>query len=125
MLDFYKTEWHGSFDGTDEELSRLLSRASDTVNHAIYMSGCTVEQVPESVRVPVYKAVCAQVDYIESCGGIESMTEGGYSSVTLGKFSYSGGATAGEQSSSAASLCTMSQDYLMPTGLLYRGVAVL
>ena len=124
MLDFYKTEWYGSFDGTDEELSKLLSCASDIVDHAIYMSGYTVEQVPESVRIPVYKAVCAQADHIESCGGVESLTEGGYSSVTLGKFSYSG-ASAGEQSSSAASLCTMAQDYLMPTGLLYRGVAVL
>lgn len=125
MLEFYKAEWHGSFAGTDEELSRLLSRASDIVDSAICMSGFAVADIPEPFRASVYKAVCAQADCIDSMGGTESLTESGYSSVSLGKFSYSeGSASGGTQSSSAVSLCALSRAYLEPTGLLYRGVAV-
>lgn len=125
MLEFYKTEWNPDFDGTDEELTKLLSRAADVVNQSICLSGYTVETVPEKLRPAVSKAVCAQADYIESCGGVESLTEGAYSSVSLGKFSYSGGGSASGESASGASLCILAERYLLPTGLLYRGVAVL
>ncbi|MBR6618633.1 MAG: hypothetical protein IKL00_12315 [Oscillospiraceae bacterium] len=124
MLDFYRNEWHGSFNGTEEELSLLLSRAADAVNNAIILSGYTVDSVPEILKQSVCKAVCAQADYIESQGGVESLTEGSYSSVTLGRFSYSDGTQNGAVSASGGSLCILAKDYLESTGLLYRGVAV-
>ena len=125
MLDFYKSEWHGNFDGTDEELSLLLSRATDIVNNAICMSGHTVGTVPEILSERVNKAVCAQTDYIISQGGAESLTDSLYGSVSLGKFSYTGGSSNGSEGSSAVSLCKLAESYLVPTGLLYRGVSVL
>lgn len=124
MLDFYKNDWHGSFDGTDEELTQLLSRAADIVDNAICMSGYTVSTASEIYGERVKKAVCAQTDYIISLGGAESLTEGSYSSVSLGKFSYSGSSSGDSESSSAASLCELAESYLLPTGLLYRGVSV-
>ena len=124
MTDFYRTIWNGSFDGTEEELSLLLSRASDAVDNAIAMSGYTVGTVPEILAAPVKKAVCAQADHIEAQGGAESLTDGSYSSVTLGRFSYSAGSESGSASASGASLCVLAESYLAPTGLLYRGVAV-
>ncbi|MBE6826383.1 MAG: hypothetical protein E7511_05820 [Ruminococcus sp.] len=123
MLDFYKNEWHGSFSGTDEALSLLLSRAADIVDCAIFPSGFTVEEIPVLFRRSVYSAVCAQADRIDSMGGAESLTESGYSSVTLGKFSYSEGSST--QSSDAFSLCALAKGYLESVGLLYRGVAVM
>ncbi|MBE6855877.1 MAG: hypothetical protein E7500_00395 [Ruminococcus sp.] len=125
MLDFYKNVWHGSFDGADEELTQLLSRASDIVDNAICMSGYTVSTVPEIYGERVKKAICVQTDHIIFLGGIESITEGSYSSVSLGKFSYSDNASGESKNSSATSLCDLAENYLLPTGLLYRGVSVL
>ena len=124
MIDFYKTKWEGRFDGTDEELSLLLSRSADVIDNAIALSGFTVDTVPETLRERVYKAVCAHADYIDSSGGVESLSDSGFSSVSLGKFSYSSDSS-GNKNNGAVTLCPLAQGYLAPTGLLYRGAAIL
>lgn len=124
MIDFYKNNWHGSFDGTDEELSLLLSRCTDIVNNAIAFSGYTVDTVPDIFKARVSKAVCAHADYIDNNGGIDSLTDNSYNSVSLGKFSYSTD-TSGNKNNGSVTLCLLAQGYLAPTGLLYRGAAVL
>ena len=124
MTSFYKNEWHGTFDGTDEELSLLLSRSVDIVDNAIALSGYTVDTVPEIFKARICKAVCAHADYIDSNGGVESLSDSGFSSVSLGKFSYSSDSS-GNKNNGAVTLCPLAQGYLAPTGLLYRGAAVL
>ena len=119
LLTFYRSTWQGAFDGTDEELSVLLSRAADVIDNEIYLSGETVEDIPEMYSNRVYKAVCAQAEYIESSGGADGMNDVGYSSVSLGKFSYSGGS--GESSGASCTVCQQARQYLLPTGLLYKG----
>lgn len=119
MITFYRDIWKGAFDGTDEELSLLLSRSADIVNNTIAFSGFTVETVPEIHKDRVWKAVCSHADYIDSMGGVECMSESGYSSASLGNFSYSAESTGNP---SAFVLCTLAREYLAPTGLLYRGV---
>lgn len=123
IIDFYKNQWQGSFDGTDEELKMLLSRTADIVDNAIALSGYTAETVPETLKTRVCKAICAHADYIYSNGGIESLTENTYNSVSLGKFSYSAD-TSGNKDNGALTLCPLAAGYLAPTGLLYRGVTV-
>lgn len=127
MTGFYHNQWNGSFDGTEEELALLLSRAADIVDNAISISGYTVKTVPQLWHDRVYKAVCAQADFIEAQGGAESLTESPYSSVTLGKFSYTKAASNASENTSGTSaevLCPLAHSYLAPTGLLYRGVTV-
>lgn len=119
--DYYINEWGGRADGTERELKTLVSRAVDVIDNAIYLSGKTVA---ESTDSRVFKAVCAQADYILSCGGIDCMNENGGGSVSLGKFSYSEG-SGGGSSASACTLCEQAREYLIPTGLLYKGVSVL
>ena len=123
MITFYKSEWGGDFGGSDEELKALLFRAELIVNNAVMMSGVTVEAAPETLKKPLYSAVCAQADYIAENGGVAALSEqnsGG--SVTLGKFSYSGGSEGG---GSLLSLCPQAVSLLECTGLLYKGVSVL
>lgn len=124
MTDFYKNIWHGSFDGTDEELSLLLSRAKDIINNAISFSGYDVDTVPDIFKARVCKAVCAHADYIANSGGIDILTDNSYNSVSLGKFSYSVNGS-DNKDNGAVTLCPLAQGYLAPTGLLYRGVRVL
>lgn len=123
-LSFYKEQWHGSFDGTDEELALLLSRAADIVNNAIAFSGFTVDTAPEIFKTQVCKAVCAHADFINGSGGVESLTDNAYNSASLGKFSYSSDSS-GDKNSGSSVLCTLAEEYLVPTGLLHRGVNVL
>ena len=121
--EYYKTVWGGDFGGSDEELAALLSRGEIIVNNAVMMSGITVETAPEALIKPLYSAVCAQADYIGENGGISALSEsnsGG--SVSLGKFSYSGGP---EGAGSLLSLCPQAVSLLECTGLLYKGVSVL
>lgn len=124
MITFYKSEWSGDFGGSDEELKALLFRAEIIVNNAVMMSGVTVETAPEALKKPLYSAVCAQADYIAGNGGVAALSEqnsGG--SVTLGKFSYSGGNT--DSGVSLCGLCPQAVSLLECTGLLYKGVSVL
>lgn len=125
MIDFYKNTWHGGFDGTDEELSTLLLRAGDIVDNAIALSGYTISTAPDIFSERVKKAVCAQADFIESNGGVDSLTEGSYASATLGRFSYSESLQSGSESATVSNLCALSLEYLAPTGLLYKGAAIL
>lgn len=121
--EYYKTVWGGDFGCSDEALAALLSRAEIIVNNAVMMSGVTVETAPEALKNPLYSAVCAQADYISENGGISALSEsnsGG--SVSLGKFSYSGGS---EGAGSLLSLCPQAVSLLECTGLLYKGVSVL
>lgn len=122
--EFYSSVWLGNVTDT-ETIERLLSRAVDVINGAIYLTGFTVETVPERLQTAVYKAVCAQADYIDSLGGVEAMSDSGnMTSVSLGRFSYSvgSGSSASGGSGSAVSLCEQARLLLLPTGLLYRGV---
>lgn len=126
LTEFYRQKWDGGFSGTEKELETLLSRAADVVNNAIYLSGEEVESVPDELQDRVFKAICAQADYIDSVGGIDCMNESGGGSVSLGSFSYSdrGSASSSSSEDRACQLCSQAETYLLPTGLLYKGVSV-
>lgn len=124
LTEYYKNVWGGDFGGSDEELAALLSRAEIIANNAVMMSGVTVETAPETLQKPLYSAVCAQADYISENGGIAALSESGFGgSVSLGKFSYSGGNAEG--GGSLCGLCPQAFSLLECTGLLYKGVSVL
>lgn len=123
LINFYRTVWWGSFEGGDNELEILLSRAADVVNNAIYHSGEEVESISEAYKTKVFKAVCAQADYIDSIGGIETMNESTCGSVSLGNFSYTEGSGSGSDKM-GCTLCRQAEGFLMSAGLLYKGVNV-
>lgn len=124
LINFYRTVWRGSFEGGDNELETLLSRAEDVVNNAIYLSGEEAESVSEAYKIKVFKAVCAQADYIDSVGGIESMSESTGGSVSLGNFSYTESGSGSSSDKMGCTLCKQAESYLMSAGLLYKGVSV-
>ena len=127
LMKFYRQKWDGGFSGTEMELKILLSRAAEVIDNAIYLSGVTVKAVPKPLQDRVYRAICAQADYIDSVGGVDCMNDSGGGSVSLGSFSYSdrGSASGGSSEDRACCLCSQAETYLLPTGLLYKGVRVL
>ena len=127
--EYYSANW-GSWTDSDE-LTAALKRAEIIVDREIFPSGYTASTVPEVWRTAAQNAVCAQAEFILENGGVSALsetTDGG--SVTLGKFSYSGGGSpaggsSGNSGGSAGnSLCGQALALLEPTGLLYRGVRI-
>lgn len=128
--EYYSENWGGWSD--TEELTAALRRAEIIVDREIFPSGYTVSTVPEAWRTAAQNAVCAQAEFILENGGVPALsetTDGG--SVSLGKFSYSGGggspaggSSGGSGGSAANSLCVQALALLESTGLLYRGVRI-
>ena len=127
--EYYSENWGGWTDS--DELTAALKRAELIVDREIFPSGYTVATTPKVWRTAAQNAVCAQAEFILENGGVSALsetTDGG--SVTLGKFSYSGGGSpaggsSGNSGGSAAnSLCAQALALLEPTGLLYRGVRI-
>ena len=121
--EYYTENWGGWTD--TEELTAALSRAEMIVDREIFPSGYTVATAPEVWRTAAQNAVCAQAEFILENGGVPALsetTDGG--SVSLGKFSYSGGSSGGSGGSAVNSLCSQALALLEPTGLLYRGVRI-
>lgn len=127
--EYYSANW-GSWTDSDE-LTAALRRAEIIVDREIFPSGYTASTVPEVWRTAAQNAVCAQAEFILENGGVSALsetTDGG--SVTLGKFSYSGGgspaggSSGGSGGSAVNSLCGQALALLEPTGLLYRGVRI-
>lgn len=120
----YYTEHWGGWTDTDE-LTAALSRAELIVDREIFPSGYTVATAPEVWRTAAQNAVCAQAEFILENGGVPALsetTDGG--SVSLGKFSYSGGGVTASGGAAVNSLCSQALALLEPTGLLYRGVRI-
>ena len=117
--EYYSENWGGWTDS--DELTAALKRAELIVDREIFPSGYTVAATPEVWRTAAQNAVCAQAEFILENGGVSALSE----TVTLGKFSYSGGGSSGNSGGSAAnSLCAQALALLEPTGLLYRGVRI-
>lgn len=87
MIEFYKNIWKGNFDGSDKELEKLLSVSSDIISNEIFLSGYTIEEIPDIFSDSVKKAICSQADFISNNGGIEALNNH-IQSVTVGKFSF-------------------------------------
>lgn len=121
--EYYSESWGGWAD--TDELTAALRRAEIIVDRELFPSGYTVSTVPEAWRTAAQNAVCAQAEFILENGGVPALsetTDGG--SVSLGKFSYSGGTSGSSGGSAVNSLCDQALALLEPTGLLYRGVRI-
>lgn len=103
-----------------DDLGVLLDRASDIVRqHTLYRLD-DIDFLPSFMQENVRKAVCAQAEFIDQNGGLDSLCSGAAASFSIGKFSMSGGAAgSGSNRSPAASPLMLS--YLEAVGLLYRG----
>lgn len=121
--EYYTQHWDSGYSGDTDELTAALERAEMIVDREIFLSGYSAAAVPDVLRDAVSRAVCAQAEFIIENGGVSALSETSDGSVSLGKFSYSGGA--GTKGASAANqLCGQACALLEPTGLLFRGVSL-
>ncbi|MDY4007495.1 MAG: hypothetical protein SOY94_01350 [Candidatus Limiplasma sp.] len=76
------------------DFSPCEAMACETIHaHTLYAYvGRDVESLPDTIRDRLKLAVALQTQGISHGGGVEALGDSGMSSVSLGKFSYSGGA---------------------------------
>lgn len=119
-VDYYKDVYCGETTDTDEELTKLIVRASDDVNAAAeWRIDEDIADMPTVVKNLIYKATAAQTEWYVLNG--ETYNDDDSTSVTISKFSYGSRST---QSSSKSNnpLCRRAMMYLSQTGLMYRGI---
>lgn len=115
---YYKDVYKGA--ETDDDLGVLLDRASDIVRQRSLYKLDDIEALPFFMQDNVRKAVCAQAEFIDAGGGLDTLCSGSAAGFSIGKFSMSGNASGnGRDRSPAAS--PLMQSYLEAVGLLYRG----
>lgn len=122
LKTWYSSGYRGSYV-SENDLDKLLPRAYDIVNNAVYLSGYTAEAVPEFISEAVKNAICAETDYLYGHGGIEGLSSGeSAGSMSLGAFSYSDGKAESMTADRLSIICAQARSFLLPTGLLRKGV---
>lgn len=118
---------------SDTDFDRLAPYAHDIIDQVCgyRIDFCTLSDFDKQ---QVRKAVAAQVDMLYEQGGIEAVmgwgASSGANSVSIGKFSYSGGVATSEMSTDRMNtingipVSPLVEGYLLPTNLLYAGVDV-
>lgn len=116
--EYYRDVYHG--DAPEDELPSLIERAEDIIG-GMFFREPDISALSERQAELLRKAVAAQVDYLDELGGVSAASSGMLSQATLGKFSYSGGASGG--SCNSLNVCPLSVSLLERAGLLGRGIA--
>ena len=112
----YYTETYKGVSVDEADFPALELRASEIIDdltmYKVAQSG--LSNYPIFIQGQFKKAVCAQIDYIDSMGGVDVLDEAPMQSMGLGKFNYSSSNTAGNGSSNVSSRV---KSLLFPTGL--------
>ena len=119
----YYTEIYKGKSVDEADFPSLESRASEIIDDlTMYkVAQRDLGSYDAFVQEQFKKAVCAQIDYIDSVGGIDVLDEDPFQSVGLGKFSYSKAQTS-RSGTSSSNISNRAKSLLRPTGLLYRGL---
>ena len=119
-LTFYK----GTYGGTvipDADVPTYLIKGSLTVDRATRFQVGTLADWPAFSQNQIKLAACAQADYNYQYGEL-SQAMNAVGSYSVGDISVSSSQGAGAGSVIGSGISVEAEAYLLPTGLLYRGV---
>lgn len=116
----YYTETYEGISVSEDEFNGLELRAGEMIDGlTMYkVAQTSLNDYPIFIQEQFKKAVCAQIDYIYANGGMESLYQQEVQDISLGKFNYS---TIPEKKSNTH-ISPLAYQYLLITGLLYRGM---
>lgn len=111
----------------EEEASKLIGEAEQVID---ILTGCKIifrgyENLSETEKKLVEKAVLAQAEYIRENGSVDSSDSIEPVSVTLGSFSYSYASSSAVQNVSSGGFSSAAMSYLEAAGLLSRRIGVI
>lgn len=115
--EFYRDDFMGYIVEDDEELNRLLKRASFVVDQVTNykLKAMDFETLDPFFQEQIKLATCAQAEHFAKSGGVDAVGYDDLTSVQVGSFQY--------QTSDGGHFITQDvYSFLKPTGLLYQGV---
>ncbi|HFI0165643.1 TPA: hypothetical protein ACGO38_001150 [Streptococcus suis] len=121
-FDFYNDEYCGT-QLDEEKFIELSKRSERKILALISLKKEQVDNLPDNLLEAVKMAICAQIEYLNAIGVESAMGVTSVTQAKVGNFSYTDGkkATASADIGSAG-VSPDVLDYLLPTGLLYKGV---
>lgn len=118
--DYYQNVYAGIAPDDPETLNRLIIRASRDIDSLTRFTIIGFEDLHANVQSNIKMATAAQVEYLIEYGETASTIQSG-GGFRIGAYSEDGNGTSeGQGVSTAISV----EEYLLPTGYLYRGVDV-
>ncbi|HEM5195625.1 TPA: hypothetical protein U1312_000330 [Streptococcus suis] len=120
--DFYNDEYCGT-QLDKGKFNELLKRSERKILALISLKKEQVDKLPDNVLEAVKMAICAQIEYLNAIGVESAMGVTSVTQAKVGNFSY----TDGKKATASANIGSTGVspdvlDYLLPTGLLYKGV---
>mgnify|MGYP000869323556 CR=1 FL=1 len=116
----YYTETYKGVSVDETDFPTLEIRASEIIDeltmHKVKQG--SLDTYSPFIQEQFKKAMCAQIEYIDSIGGVDVLDEQPMQSMALGKFNYSGQNT----NTGNSNVSPRVKSLLFPTGLLYRGL---
>ncbi len=126
-VDYYNNEYRGTPVSDASLLDRLISRASDQIDHIINykLEGVDFDKLAPFIKKQVKKATAAQVEFLAINGETSATVSEGGGGFSVGAYSENG-VSAGDASSANfyTQYAISVTKFLRPTGLLYSGVCV-
>lgn len=105
------------------DFPRYEARAEDSVLAFIRMTAADVEALPGDVQTCVYKAICAQMEYLAEYGlSVAAFGQEAGGGFTVGKVSVQSGSSASGKTGAQSIIAPGVMMYLEQTGLLGRQV---
>lgn len=126
-VDYYNNEYKGTPVPDKSLLERLITRASDQIDHYIdyKLEGVDFDKLAPFIKKQVKKATAAQVEFLAINGETSATVSEGSGGFSVGSYSENGiSAGADDAPSFYAQYAITVPKFLSPTGLLYRGVGV-
>jgi len=126
-VDYYNNEYKGTPVSDTSLLERLITRASEQIDHIIdyKLEGVNFDQLAPFINKQVKKATAAQVEFLAINGETSATVSEGTGGFSVGSYSEDG-VSAGDNN--AANFYTQYAisvpKFLRPTNLLYTGVCV-
>jgi hypothetical protein len=126
-VDYYNKEYKGTLVSDAALLERLITRASDQIDHIINykLEGVDFDKLAPFIKKQVQKATAAQVEFLAINGETSATVSEGGGGLSVGAYSESG-TSAGDNGTSNfyAQYAISVTKFLRPTNLLYTGVCV-
>ncbi|WP_369350397.1 hypothetical protein AB6M97_06140 [Streptococcus hillyeri] len=121
-FDFYNDEYCGT-QLDKEKFNELSKRSERKILALINLKKEQVDKLPANLLESVKMAICAQIEYLNAIGVESAMGVTSVTQAKVGNFSYTDGKKATVSANiGSAGVSPDVLDYLLPTGLLYKGV---
>ncbi|WP_277290512.1 hypothetical protein [Streptococcus orisratti] len=121
-FDFYNDEYCGT-QLDKKKFNELSKRSERKILALISLKKEHVDKLPANLLEAVKMALCAQIEYLNAIGVESAMGVTSVTQAKVGNFSYTDGKKVTVSADiGSAGVSPDVLDYLLPTGLLYKGV---